>query len=149
MRILHCLRAPVGGLFRHVRDLAAAQAERGHAVGIVCDSTTGGEFERSRLAALEEHCQLGVYRLPMSRQIGLSDFFATRRVRALAAAAGADVLHGHGAKGGAYARLAGASLKRRGHSLITLYTPHGGSLHYSPERLSGRLFLSLERRLAR
>ncbi|MGZ5851191.1 MAG: glycosyltransferase family 1 protein, partial [Hyphomicrobium sp.] len=38
-RILHVLRAPVGGLFRHVLDLSAAQAERGHDVGLVFDST--------------------------------------------------------------------------------------------------------------
>ena len=29
LRILHCLRAPVGGLFRHVRDLAREQARQG------------------------------------------------------------------------------------------------------------------------
>ncbi len=39
MRILHCLRAPVGGLFRHVLDLAEEQAKRGHDVGILADST--------------------------------------------------------------------------------------------------------------
>jgi len=38
MRILHCLRAPVGGLFRHVLDLAEEQAKRGHDVGIIADS---------------------------------------------------------------------------------------------------------------
>ena len=31
-RILHCLRAPVGGLFRHVCDLTAEQARRGNAL---------------------------------------------------------------------------------------------------------------------
>ena len=29
LRILHCMRAPVGGLFRHVLDLGAEQAARG------------------------------------------------------------------------------------------------------------------------
>ena len=33
-----CLRAPVGGLFRHVRDLARGQAAAGHDVGVVCDA---------------------------------------------------------------------------------------------------------------
>jgi hypothetical protein len=42
MRILHCLRAPVGGLFRHVTDLARQQVADGHQVGIIADSTTGG-----------------------------------------------------------------------------------------------------------
>ena len=43
MKILHVFRTPVGGLFRHVRDLARGQAALGHEVGIICDSTTGGK----------------------------------------------------------------------------------------------------------
>ena len=42
LKILHVLRSPVGGLFRHVIDLARAQAARGHQIGIVADSSTGG-----------------------------------------------------------------------------------------------------------
>jgi hypothetical protein len=51
-RILHCLRAPVGGLFRHVVDLSAAQAARGHAVGLIMDSTTADRLTEERLARL-------------------------------------------------------------------------------------------------
>lgn len=43
LNILHVLRAPVGGLFRHVIDLARGQAARGHRVGLVADASTGGE----------------------------------------------------------------------------------------------------------
>jgi glycosyltransferase involved in cell wall biosynthesis len=50
------------------------------------------------------------------------------------------VVHGHGAKGGAYARLA------RGRAL-RVYTPHGGSLHYRWGSPPGFLYLSLERAL--
>src|SRR5215468_4952848 len=42
LNILHVLRAPVGGLFRHVVDLARGQSVRGHRVGLVADSMTGG-----------------------------------------------------------------------------------------------------------
>ena len=43
LKILHVLRSPVGGLFRHVLDLSRAQAARGHPVGIVADASTGGD----------------------------------------------------------------------------------------------------------
>ena len=43
LRILHAVRAPVGGIFRHILDLANGQADRGHEVGIIADSLTGGE----------------------------------------------------------------------------------------------------------
>jgi hypothetical protein len=37
LNILHVFRAPVGGLFRHVVDLARGQAARGHNVGLIAD----------------------------------------------------------------------------------------------------------------
>jgi hypothetical protein len=42
LNILHVLRAPVGGLFRHVVDLARGQAACGHRIGLVADASTGG-----------------------------------------------------------------------------------------------------------
>ena len=42
LNILHVFRAPVGGLFRHVLDLAHEQIARGHRVGLIADSNTGG-----------------------------------------------------------------------------------------------------------
>ena len=50
--ILHCLRAPVGRLFRHVRDLATEQARRGHRVGVLCDQTASDSLTEERLARL-------------------------------------------------------------------------------------------------
>jgi hypothetical protein len=49
LRIVHCFRSPVGGIFRHVRDLAEEHAKAGHQVGILCDSTTGGTYEDQAL----------------------------------------------------------------------------------------------------
>ena len=53
------------------------------------------------------------------------------------------MVHGHGAKGGAYARLAHAP------HAIRVYTPHGGSLHYRWSTPAGFLYLALERMLMR
>ena len=43
LKIVHVLRAPLGGLFRHVVDLTREQTARGHHVGLICDSSTGGD----------------------------------------------------------------------------------------------------------
>jgi glycosyltransferase involved in cell wall biosynthesis len=141
LRILHVMRSPVGGLFRHVVDLAGAQAARGHQVGIVADATTGAARAEAVLFALTPDMALGVTRIPMSRHLGWSDIAAYQLVAALAETVSADVIHGHGAKGGAYARLA----RRKG--AIRVYTPHGGSLHYSKTSPLGLLYLTLERLL--
>jgi len=146
-RILHCLRAPVGGLFRHVHDLAIGQAEMGAEVGVVCDSRTGGDEIEVALSRLKDNCALGVTRLPMTRTPGLNDWYTYRKIARLGRKLEVDVLHGHGAKGGAYARFAGWGLRRRKGTKV-VYTPHGGVLHYAPSTLSGRLYLAMERRLA-
>ena len=149
LRILHCLRAPVGGLFRHVLDLARAQIEAGCAVGIIADAATGGDAAAGKLAAIEPKLALGVTRVPMPRGLGVNDYTALLATQSLAHRLKADVLHGHGAKGGAYARLAARRLKLAGQDVRVVYTPHGGSLHYEPGTPQGVLFLGLERQLAR
>ena len=60
LRIIHCFRAPVGGLFRHVLDLSGEQAERGHDVGYVLDSTVSDPLTEQRLAKAATHLKLGV-----------------------------------------------------------------------------------------
>jgi glycosyltransferase involved in cell wall biosynthesis len=149
LRIIHCLRAPVGGLFRHVRDLARAQSDRGHLVGVVCDATARDGLTAGRLEALRPSLALGLETIAMSRDLGFADVSATRLVREFAAAKGAHILHGHGAKGGAYARLAARSLAKAGPAPHAFYTPHGGSLHYGPRSLKGMAYMAAERYLAR
>lgn len=136
LKILHILRSPVGGLFRHVIDLARAQAARGHQVGIMADSSTGGARADAAFETLEGQLALGLARVPMSRHVGPSDLSAQRQVAQRARETGANVLHGHGAKGGAYARLCGGAVR--------VYTPHGGSLHYGRSSPVGFLYLTLE-----
>jgi len=141
LNILHVLRAPVGGLFRHVVDLARGQAARGHRIGLIADSLSGGEAAEATLTDLSHTLALGLTRVPMSRQIGTKDFPAVAHVARRADELAADVIHGHGAKGGAYARLA------RKTRAIRVYTPHGGSLHYRWSSPAGFLYLAAERAL--
>jgi glycosyltransferase involved in cell wall biosynthesis len=141
LNVLYVLRAPVGGLFRHVVDLARGVAARGHRVGLIADAITGGAQAETTLAALAPELALGLSRVAMSRQIGLRDLTALAHVARRAAEVEADVVHGHGAKGGAYARLAAA---RRA---LRVYTPHGGSLHYRWSSPTGAVYLALERAL--
>ncbi|AMN42255.1 glycosyltransferase family 4 protein [Rhodoplanes sp. Z2-YC6860] len=139
LRIVHVTRAPVGGIFRHILDLASGQAARGHAVGIITDSLTGGERAVTALAQLEPQLRLGVSRLPIQRELSPTDIFGFMKVRARLASLAPDVMHGHGAKGGAFVRMMSAR------SAIRVYTPHGGSLHYGRNTLRGTVYGSLER----
>lgn len=149
LKILHCLRAPVGGLFRHVLDLAGAQAARGHEVGLLADALSGDSLTEGRLAEIAPRMALGVTRIPMSRYPGPGDLSAAMKTKDLALKLGAGILHGHGAKGGAYARLARRTLTGTGQQIACFYTPHGGTLNFRPGSIEGRVYLGLEKVLAR
>ena len=142
LRILHVFRAPLGGLFRHVLDLARGQVARGHEVGIFCDSTTGGARADQVLEALRPQLALGVTRVPMRRlphpldASGLLDLTRTYRREC------PDVLHGHGSKGGLFSRL--VTLPGRDRTTVRAYTPHGGSFNYNPGTIAHRLFMTAE-----
>lgn len=149
LRIVHCFRSPVGGIFRHVRDLTEAQAAAGHLVGIVCDSTTGGDFEERLFDELKPSLALGVSRTPMQRHIGPGDIAAAWRAYGIIKELQPDILHGHGAKGGVYSRTFGSLLRVFRSRVARLYTAHGGSLHYDERTMTGKLFFALERLMAR
>ena len=142
LRILHATRAPVGGIFRHILDLANGQADRGHHVGIIADSLTGGERAEQALAEIAPKLKLGVHRTAIRREPLPSDFLVWARFQRMIRQLRPDVLHGHGAKAGAYMRLRTASRDR-----IRVYTPHGGSLHYPLSTLKGSIYARVERAL--
>jgi glycosyltransferase involved in cell wall biosynthesis len=142
LRILHATRAPVGGIFRHILDVANGQADRGHHVGLIADSLTGGERATAALAEIAPRLKLGVHRIAIHREPHPTDAVVWGRMSRLIRRINPDVLHGHGAKAGAFVRMKGPSDKT-----IRVYTPHGGSLHYPANTLKGALYSRLERAL--
>ncbi|MFE1600908.1 glycosyltransferase family 4 protein [Methylobacterium sp. ID0610] len=145
-RILHVFRAPVGGLFRHVLDVARLQVEAGHAVGIFCDSSTGGVRAEAVLGALAPRLALGLHRVPMRRNPHPLDVAALARLRRTIDRTAPTVLHGHGSKGGLFARLVPGPA---GADTIRAYTPHGGSFNYRPGTALHRLYMTAEALLTR
>jgi glycosyltransferase involved in cell wall biosynthesis len=142
LRILHAVRAPVGGIFRHIMDLANGQADRGHHVGIIADSLTGGERANAALAEIAPRLKLGVHRVAIHRDPFPTDVLVWARFKRLIRQLKPDVLHGHGAKAGVFIRLT-----PRSKDAIRVYTPHGGSLHYPLNTLKGALYSRIERAL--
>ncbi|HKA77579.1 MAG TPA: glycosyltransferase family 4 protein [Pseudolabrys sp.] len=140
LNILHVFRAPVGGLFRHVLDLAREQIARGHRVGLIADSNTGGSRADEIFRELAPSLAFGISRFPMRRHIGLGDAVALTHVMRRVAQIGANVVHGHGAKGGAYARMTFNARRA-----VRAYTPHGGSLLFGHDTVAGKFYLATEK----
>lgn len=145
LKIIHCFRSPVGGIFRHVRDLVEAHHAEGHQLGIFCDSLTGGAHEDRLFEEIKPKLALGLTRIPMRRAITPGDGMALWRSYKHFKKLQPDILHSHGAKGGAYARIIGSLLRVSGTRVARLYCPHGGSIHYDPASLKGKTFFALER----
>ncbi len=147
LRILHVLRAPLGGLFRHVVDLAREQAARGHAVGLVADQLTGGDRATQTLAEMQPTMQLGITRIAMHRNPYPTDFLVLGHVMRRIRQCRPDVVHGHGSKGGFFARAPG--LLPGAADCVRAYTPHGGSFNYKPGTFINGVYMMAEAALAR
>ncbi len=142
LRILHAVRAPVGGIIRHILDLANGQAARGHEVGILADSLTGGPRADAALSAIAPKLSLGVHRIAIHREPHPLDLVSYAKLSRLIRKLDPHVLHGHGAKAGAFVRA-----QRYHAAKIRVYTPHGGSLHYPLSTRKGQFYSRLERAL--
>lgn len=145
MKIVHFFRSPVGGIFRHVRDLLAEQSAAGHDVGIICDSTTGGEYEDRLFDKIRPELKLGLHRIRMARSISPVDIGTFIQSRKLISSLKPDVVHCHSAKGGLHGRLAAKFAGSKENPIRTFYCPHGGSVHYDPKALKSKLFFTAER----
>ncbi len=142
LKIIHCFRSPVGGIFRHVRDLVGKQAEAGFQVGIICDSNTGGDYEDELFEKIRPNLPLGLHRIPMARSIAPKDFTALLKTRSLIKSLAPNVVHSHSAKGGVYGRM-GTWMADK--NIKTFYCPHGGAMHYDSASVKGEVFFAAER----
>lgn len=142
MKILLIFRSPVGGLFRHVKDLAAGLRREGHEIAIACDARA--ELDKDVETELNEIASLGVLRVPIARYPGIIDLFAIRKILKIHKAHKFDIVHGHGAKGGVFARMLKIISKI---NTIVVYTLHGGTTHYRKTSLVGMFYLWVERQL--
>jgi glycosyltransferase involved in cell wall biosynthesis len=145
LRIVHVFRAPLGGLFRHVVDLAAEQRARGHDVGMFFDADARCPRVEAALARIPGGLTLGVTTCPIHRNPGFGDLVAMARFSAYLRRVAPDIVHGHGSKGGLYARL--SRLTNPG-AARRAYTPHGGSFNYRREAAINKLYMLVERALA-
>lgn len=143
LRIVHCFRSPIGGVFRHVRDLAAMQHAAGHQVGVICESCDDGALEQAQFKAMLPDLALGLHRIPITRKIGLGDISALLSTRKHLQILQPDIVHGHGAKGGTYARIAARLINTK--RILRFYSPHGGSLHHDAGTLAGKIMFTAER----
>lgn len=141
IRVLHVIGDPVGGIRRHVHALIHGMLEAGLDVGYVYSASRCDSAFASDLAAMSDRlvCSRA---LRMPKRPSWLDISNTLVIARLLRRHRIQVVHGHGAKGGLYARLAGRLTGAR-----VIYTPHGGTVHAMFPCGERRLYRMVERLL--
>lgn len=145
LNILQVVGVCGGGLSRHVRNLCQELASQGNRLTVAYaphDVDTAFQTFVAQWGG-----KIRFVPLEVRREISpLQDLKAVMRLRRLIREAGPfDLVHGHSAKGGAIARVAGYLA-----GVPTLYTPHA-LIMSSPEAFGGKrvLYTAIERVLGR
>lgn len=130
----------VGGIRLHVHAIVHALLSRGMSVAYACSHTadTRGEDEILRFMAQG----VPVHRMAVKKLPHWSDLNNLLKLRRFALEQGVNMVHGHGAKGGLYARALGRLL-----GVPVVYTPHGGVVHATFNAWATRLYAAVERKL--
>jgi glycosyltransferase involved in cell wall biosynthesis len=137
-------RKPSGGLYRHIQDLIDGIQGGEFKISLIFDGNT--DISDEEMAELKQKCQGGVTSIAMKRNPSFSDLSVIRKIAKIFDENRCDIVHGHGAKGGLYARLVPLLGNRR---TISVYTPHGGVLHYNGSSPLGFLCIVTEKILMR
>ena len=156
MKILRIIaRLNVGGPARHVVWLTQAFQDEEFQTTLVAGSVPPGEDDMSYFA--KEHGVEPVYLREMSREISFSDIGSLIKLVRLIKLEKPDIIHTHTAKAGTLGRAAGLlyrwltwkSLIGRPRKVKFVHTFHGHVFHSYYSSTKTRIFLLIERLLAR
>jgi len=169
MRILYILRNAEGGIRTHVETLMRGALEQGHDCLLITDlkqadsgfqKTLSLEPEiRKRVVSISMRSAPGPWDLATLWLLAIGLRSARKSTKASGSSANQvsdsqdkgvffDAVHGHGAKGGLFARLC-RILRILPRETKVIYTPHGGSLHQMHGALMNALYTWIERFLAK
>jgi glycosyltransferase involved in cell wall biosynthesis len=148
-------RLNVGGPARHVTWLTAALRSRGIDSVLVAGTVPPGEGDMTYFA--RAHQVEPVIIPEMSREISLKDAVTIWKLYRLLVRLGPDLVHTHTAKAGTVGRVAGllyrwlvpSALWMRPRAIRFVHTYHGHIFHSYYGALKTRLFLLIEKVLAR
>jgi len=136
--LVQILRSPEGGIRKHVVDILENLSNEHYDTVFITDRTT----EDRDLNYLSTKYSVEFYNLRIIDRPGFRDIVNIVKIIFFLIGKKNIILHGHGAKGGLYARVCSLFLKCK-----SVYTPHGGSLHRVFGLIKAFIFDSVERLL--
>lgn len=142
LKVLQILGEPVGGIRKHVHEIIF----HGEKNNVASYYIHGKKLDARGREDLEIFEKRGVFTADIDIQKSLSflDLYNIIYIKKFCVDNGINVIHGHGAKGGAYGRVVGFLAR-----IPSIYTPHGGSMHSNFGLLKNIVFRLLELILSR
>lgn len=134
--VVQILRAPAGGIRKHVLDILDNLSNdnlKQIFVTNIKDSDVDLEY-------LRNNKNIEMFHVDILESPGIKDLKNLILIYKILSDKKVDVLHGHGAKGGLYARILSIFMRAK-----CIYTPHGGSLHRVHGRLKNVIYDLIER----
>ncbi|MEI7529967.1 MAG: glycosyltransferase family 4 protein [Elusimicrobiota bacterium] len=116
---------PAGGIRRHVHSIILGlQGAPGLKQSYACAAAAGDAGFKRDLPALMGALEGRLLDLEIGKRPAPADILNLIKLARYIRERGVTIVHGHGAKGGAYARLLGGLC-----GVKAVYTPHGGAVH--------------------
>jgi len=120
IKVVQIVRIPVGGIRKHILAITGGLPSEEFEHFFISDLSQGDATYESEKNVEDDHC----FSLPIPNAPGPKDLFILWKCYKILKMIKPDIVHGHGAKGGLYARLLGHLVGAK-----VVYTAHGGALH--------------------
>lgn len=136
-KVLQIVGDPVGGIRKHVHDILMGLNNEFDFYYVSSQNGDKAYIKEidSISSAIVNHFTLDIRKKP-----SLNDIYNIFKIYQFIRRNNIELVHGHGAKGGLYARICG---KLTGCKVV--YTPHGGVVHSMFGRLESKLYRVIER----
>lgn len=140
LKVLQIVGAPAGGIRKHIVDIIMGLPSERYEIGLAASLKDADEMFNMQVTQLQLRCEKRIYDIQVSKKPSLGDLKNLYLLWEMIKKENYDVVHGHGAKGGVYARVLGSLLGAK-----VIYTPHGGSLHSMHGKIKNKIYAFIER----
>lgn len=142
IHVLQIVGDPVGGIRKHIHSILNGLDEKQFYFSYSYSNAHVDAHFLKEIIYLRNRLS-GELELNIRKKPHFTDIFNLWRLVRFVKKKQVDVIHGHGAKGGLYARLVGMIC-----NVPSIYTPHGGVAHYMFGFWADKLYVLVERCLA-
>jgi len=142
IKIVQIVRSPLGGIRKHILTILEGLDSSEFELFLITDETSSDNSYKTFKIENNNEINSRIINMSILETPNLKDFKNIFKAYKLLRSIQVDIIHGHGAKGGLYARALGFLLNCK-----VIYTTHGGSLHAMHGRFKNLVYRIIEKAL--